>query len=314
MSALLVATKPATMRLWREALRALDPGLDIRLFPETGPVQDITAAVTWNHPPEDLHRYPDLRLLISMGAGVDHLFRPPGPPPGVAVVRLVDRLLTTAMSEYVLLAVLRHHRQDAGYRALQAARLWEELPAPDTEATRIGILGLGMLGADAARKLAALGFRVAGWSRTPKAPVETLLGIETVSGDEALMPFLARTDILVCLLPLTRATEGILNARSLAALPRGAYVINAARGGHVVEEDLLAALDSGHLSGATLDVFRTEPLPPGHRFWSHPKVIMTPHAASITIPRSVAPQVVENLARLREGRPLLNVVDVAVGY
>ncbi len=310
MSALLVSTKPATMEVWRRELLALDPGLDIRLFPDTGPVEDIIAAVTWNHPPEDLYRYPNLRLLISMGAGVDHLFRPPGPPPGVAVVRLVDRLLTTAMSEYVLLAVLRHHRQDAGYRALQAARVWEELPAPDTEVTRIGIMGLGTLGGDAARKLRALGFRVAGWSRTPKA----LDGIETFSGPEALFPFLARTDILVCLLPLTPATQGLINARTLAALPRGAYLINAARGGHVVEEDLLAALDAGQISGAALDVFRTEPLPPDHPFWTHPKVIVTPHVASITIPRSVAPQVVENLARLREGRPLLNVVDVSVGY
>lgn len=298
------------MLVWREELLALDPSLDIRLFPETGPVEDIAAAVTWNHPPEDLHRYPNLKLLISMGAGVDHLFRPPGPPPGVAVVRLVDRLLTTAMSEYVMLAVLRHHRQDAGYRALQAARAWEELPAPDTEATRIGILGLGNLGADAARKLAALGFRVSGWSRTPKE----LPGIETVSGHDALMPFLGRTDILVCLLPLTPETDGIINARTLGALPRGAYVINPARGGHVVEEDLLAALEQGQVSGATLDVFRTEPLPGDHRFWTHPNVILTPHAASITIPRSVAPQVVDNLARLREGRPLANVVDVAVGY
>ncbi|WP_144184632.1 2-hydroxyacid dehydrogenase [Elioraea rosea] len=310
MNALLVSTKPATMQVWREELLALDPALDIRLHPESGPVEDITAAVTWNHPPEDLYRYPNLKLLISMGAGVDHLFRPPGPPPGVAVVRLVDRLLTTAMSEYVLLAVLRHHRQDAGYRALQARREWEELPAPDTEATRIGVMGLGNLGADAARKLAALNFQVAGWSRTPKQ----LDGIETFAGADGLMPFLARTDILVCLLPLTPETEGIINARTLAGLPHGAYVINAARGAHVVEEDLLAALDSGQVSGATLDVFRTEPLPREHRFWTHPNVILTPHAASITIPRSVAPQVIDNLARLREGRPLANVVDVSVGY
>lgn len=310
MSALLVSTKPATMQVWREELLALDPSLDIRLHPDNGPVEDITAAVTWNHPPEDLYRYPNLKLLISMGAGVDHLFRPPGPPPGVAVVRLVDRLLTTAMSEYVLLAVLRHHRQDAGYRALQAKREWEELPAPDTEATRIGVMGMGNLGADAARKLAALNFQVAGWSRTPKR----LDGIETFAGAAELMPFLARTDILVCLLPLTPETEGIINARTLAGLPRGAYVINAARGAHVVEEDLLAALDSGHVSGATLDVFRTEPLPREHRFWTHPNVILTPHAASITIPRSVVPQVIDNLARLREGRPLANVVDVSVGY
>lgn len=310
MNALLVATKPATMQVWREELLALDPTLDVRLFPDTGKVEDITAAVTWNHPPEDLHRYPNLKLLISMGAGVDHLFRPPGPPPGVAVVRLVDRLLTTAMSEYVMLAVLRHHRQDAGYRALQARREWEELPAPDTEATRIGVMGMGNLGIDAARKLAALNFQVGGWSRTPKR-VE---GIETFAGDAEMIPFLARTDILVCLLPLTPATEGIINARTLAKLPRGAYVINAARGAHVVDEDLLAALDEGHVSGATLDVFRTEPLPREHRYWSHPNVLLTPHAASITIPRSVVPQVIDNLARLRDGKPLANVVDVSVGY
>jgi glyoxylate/hydroxypyruvate reductase A len=308
--ALLVSTKPATMEVWRRELLALDPSLDIRLFPETGPVEDIIAALTWNHPPDDLYRYPNLRLLISMGAGVDHLFRPPGPPPGVEVVRLVDRLLTMAMSEYVLLAVLRHHRQAEIYRAQQKARIWHELPPPDTENTRIGILGLGTLGADAARKLAALGFRVAGWSRSPKQ----LDGIESFVGDDALISFLSRTDILICLLPLTPATRGILNARTFAALPKDAYVINVARGGHVVEDDLLAALDSGHLSGATLDVFEVEPLPGEHPFWGHPKVIMTPHTASITVPRSVAGQVVENLRRLAAGEALLNRVDVSAGY
>ncbi|MFQ3622577.1 MAG: glyoxylate/hydroxypyruvate reductase A [Acetobacteraceae bacterium] len=308
--ALLVSTRPQAMEVWRRELLALDPGLDIRLFPATGPVEDITAAVTWNHPPEDLFRYPNLRLLISMGAGVDHLFRPPGPPPGVAVVRLVDRLLTTAMSEYVLLAVLRHHRQAEIYRAQQRTRIWHELPAPDTANTRIGMLGLGMLGTDAARKLAALGFRVAGWSRTPKS----LDGIESFVGRAEFIPFLARTDILVCLLPLTRETRHILDAAAFAALPKGAYVINVARGGHLVETDLLQAIDSGHLSGATLDVFETEPLPGEHPFWGHPKIIVTPHAASLTVPRSVAPQVVDNLRRLASGEPLLNVVDVARGY
>lgn len=308
--ALLVSTKPQSMQQWRRELLALDPGLDIRLFPQTGPVEDITAALTWNHPPEDLYRYPNLRLLISMGAGVDHLFRPPGPPPGVAVVRLVDRLLTTAMSEYVLLAVLRHHRQAEIYRAQQRARIWHELPAPDTENTRVGILGLGVLGSDAARKLAALGFRVAGWSRTKKS----LAGIESFVGRAELKPFLERTDILVCLLPLTAETRHILDAAAFAALPKGAYVINVARGGHLVEDDLLAAIDSGHLSGATLDVFETEPLPGEHPFWGHPKIIVTPHAASVTVPRSVAPQVVENMRRLAAGEPLLNVVDVSIGY
>ncbi|MCS6853929.1 MAG: glyoxylate/hydroxypyruvate reductase A [Elioraea sp.] len=308
--ALLLSSSPKSMETWRRELLALAPDLDLRCFPETGPVEDIVAALTWNHPPEDLFRYPNLRVLISMGAGVDHLFRPPGPPPGVAIVRLVDRLLTSAMSEYVLLAVLRHHRQAEVYRAQQRTRIWHELPPPDTERTRIGIMGLGVLGTDAGRKLAALGFRVAGWSRRPK----TVEGIESFVGRDGLEPFLSRTDILVCLLPLTTETRGILNRDTFARLPKGAYVINVGRGGHLVEDDLLEALDSGHLSGATLDVFETEPLPGEHPFWGHPKIILTPHIASPTIPRSCAPQVVETLRRLAAGEALLHTVDPMAGY
>jgi len=309
--ALMLSCPPARIANWKAALGPLLPGVRLLAFP--GEVTDPAAvrwAVVWNHPPGDLRRYPNLELVASMGAGVDHIFRDRDLPPGVPIMRLIDRLLTTAMSEYVLLAVLRHHRQDAAYRAQQVRRLWRELPAPDTEATRIGILGLGVLGADAAQKLAALKFQVAGWTRRPK----TVPGVENFAGAAALPAFLARTDILVCLLPLTGETRGIVNAGTLAALPRGAYVINAARGGHVVDADLLAALDDGQLSGATLDVFNQEPLPAESRYWSHPKVVMTPHAASITIPRSVAPQIAENIARLADGRPLINLVDAAAGY
>ena len=308
--ALLVSSSAKSMQAWQRELLALAPGLDLRLYPETGPAEDIVAALVWNHPPEDFLRYPNLKAIISMGAGVDHLFRPPGPPPGVAVVRLVDRLLTSAMSEYVLLAVLRHHRQAEIYRAQQRTRIWHELPPPDTERTRIGIMGLGVLGMDAARKLAALGFRVAGWSRRRKEAD----GIESFVGREGLAPFLTRTDILVCLLPLTPATQGILNRETFALLPKGAYVINVARGGHLVENDLLDALDSGHLSGATLDVFETEPLPGEHPFWGHPKIILTPHVASVTVPRSCAPQVIDCLRRLAAGEKPLNLVDPVAGY
>jgi glyoxylate/hydroxypyruvate reductase A len=245
-----------------------------------------------------------------MGAGVDHLMRPPGPPPGVPVARLRDARLTQGMVEWVLLNVLRFHRQDPEYRALQAARVWEELPAPDTAARRIGILGLGEIGGAAAAACAALGFPVMGWSRRPRA----LPGIEALHGAAGFDAMLARTDILVCLLPLTPATRGILDARALGLLPRGAFLINGGRGGHQVQADVLAALESGQLAGAALDVFEPEPLPAEHPFWAHPRVVMTPHAASITIPASAAPQVVENIRRVRAGAAPLNLVDFAAGY
>lgn len=309
--AVLLSTKEHTMAWWKRSLLAVDPTLDIRLFPDAGDPADIEAAVVWTaHDMAELKRYPKLKLIVSMGAGVDHLFRPPGPPPGVPVARLVDVLLTSAMSEWVLLNVLRFHRQDAEYRAQQAARVWEELDAPVTSETAIGILGLGELGTDAARKLRMLGFPVMGWTRRPKQ-VE---GVENFVGADGLLAMAAKSRMLICLLPLTPDTRGIVNARLLAALPRGAFVLNAARGGHVVDADLLAALDSGHVAAAALDVFTPEPLPPEHPYWGHPKVVMTPHAASITIPESVAPQVVENIHRARAGRPLINLVDFAAGY
>ncbi len=309
--AILLSTKANAMAEWQRCLAALEPGLDIRLFPDTGPPEEIEAAVVWtSHDMAELRRYPNLKLIVSMGAGVDHLLRPPGPPPGVPVARLVDRLLTSAMSEWVLLNLLRFHRQDQAYRAQQAARVWDELAAPATEATTVGILGLGALGSDAAAKLGALGFPVLGWSRRPKR----LDGVGCFHGTAGLGAMLPRCQFLVCLLPLTPETRGIVNARTLAQLPRGAFVLNAARGGHVVDADLLAALDSGQVAGAALDVFEPEPLPPEHPYWLHPRVVMTPHAASITIPSSVAQQVVENLRRLRQGAPLQNLVDFSAGY
>lgn len=309
--AILLSTKASAMTAWRDALLAIDPGLDIRMFPDAGEPAEIEAAVCWNsHDMAELRRYPNLKLLVSMGAGVDHLLRPPGPPPGVPVARLKDERLTTAMGEWVLMNVLRFHRQDAGYRAQQAARIWNELPAPDTAQRRVGFLGLGQLGAHAAGLVGALGFPVLGWTRSPRV----VPGVECFAGAEGLRAMLPRTDILVCLLPLTPDTRGIINAQTLALLPPGAHVINAARGGHVVADDLLAALDSGHIAGAALDVFEPEPLPADHRFWTHPKVLVWPHASSITIPRSAAPQVVENIRRMRDGRPLINLVDPSTGY
>ena len=309
--AILLSTKAHTMQDWKAALLAVDPSLEIRLFPDAGNPAEIEAAVVWTaHDMMELRRYPNLKLIVSMGAGVDHLLRAPGPPPGIPVARLKDVLLTSAMAEWVLLNVLRFHRQDPEYRALQQHKEWLELSAPSTSERRIGILGIGELGSASARVLTALGFPVMGWSRSAKA----LPGVQTFHGAEGLMAMAAKTDILICLLPLTPETRGVLNAKLLSALPRGAYVINGARGGHMVAEDMLAALDSGHIAGAALDVFEPEPLPPESPFWSHPKVFLTPHAASITIPSSVAPQVVENIHNMHAGRPLINLVDFSLGY
>jgi glyoxylate/hydroxypyruvate reductase A len=214
------------------------------------------------------------------------------------------------MSEYVVLSVLNYCRQFDDYRADQAQKQWHPRKPRLAEDTRIGILGFGQLGADAAKKLSNLGFRVAGWSRRPK----NIAGGQCFAGEEALANFLSRTHILICLLPLTPATKGILNRKTFEKLPGGAYVINVARGQHLVESDLIDALDSGQLTGACLDVFDVEPLPPDHPFWAHPKIKVTPHISSITFPKAVAPQIIENYQRAKTGKPPLNVVDAERGY
>ncbi|HEX6979168.1 MAG TPA: glyoxylate/hydroxypyruvate reductase A [Alphaproteobacteria bacterium] len=310
MPTLLFSSQADDPAAWTRALKRNMPELEIRVWPEVGDVRDIDIALVWRYPRGDLRRYPNLKLIYSLGAGVDHLLNDPDLPAGVPIARIVDPALTAGMSEYVLLAVLRYHRHLPEYERLQRERRWKKLPQPSTAERRVGILGMGELGRDAGTKLAALGFRVAGWSRRPKQ----IMGIESFAGEDALPAFLARTDILVCLLPLTPETRGLINAHRLAQLPRGAYVINAARGGHVVDADLIAALDSGHIAGATLDVFTPEPLPPTHPYWTHPKVTVTPHIASLTNPETASVQIAANIRRLLAGAPLEHLVDRTTGY
>jgi glyoxylate/hydroxypyruvate reductase A len=295
---------------WARAFAKLMPGLELRAWPEVGRREDIEVALVWRPPRESLLALPNLRLIASLGAGVDHLFRDTVLPDGVPVTRFVDDDLTAMMTEYAVLNVLACHRRLPEYLELQRRLEWRELPQPLARERKVGVLGLGVLGAAAAQRLAGFGFAVAGYSRSPKA----LPGIEGFAGPEALKPFLARSEIVVNLLPLTPATEGILNREAFAALPRGAMLINLGRGAHVVEADLAAALDSGQLAAAVLDVFRTEPLPLDSPFWRHPRVIVTPHVASITNPESGARKVIANLARVRQGLPPLDQVDPTVGY
>ncbi|MEJ2121157.1 MAG: glyoxylate/hydroxypyruvate reductase A [Alphaproteobacteria bacterium] len=307
---LLFISKSDDPHAWRAMLAEGLPDLEVRVWPEAGDPSEIEFALAWKPEAGLLARFSNLKLIQSLGMGVDHIFVDPELPEGVPVARLVDPDMVRQMGEYVIFAALRHHRHMDAYDANQRAGRWASAGLRDTPLVRAGVLGLGAIGGDTAMKLASLGFQVAGWSRTPKS----LDGIESFHGDDGFAAFLQRTDILVCLLPLTPETLGILDAAAFGTLPEGAYVINLARGGHVVEDDLLAAIDRGHIAGATLDVFQTEPLPDGHPFWAHPKVHVTPHIAGLTNPRTSAAQVIENIRRVRAGEAPHNLVDAARGY
>ena len=276
-------------------------------------MDEIAYATVWKPDKGSLAALPNIQVIFSLGAGVDHVATDPTLP-DVPLVRFVDPDLTGRMVEWVVLQCLKHLRRDLDYARLQAKGEWRELEAPAAREMRVGIMGMGELGRAAAAALSALGFPVAGWSRSG-TPVE---GIEVFGGD-ALDAFLARTDMLVCLLPLTEATRGIIDANLIAKLatdgPFGApVVINAGRGGHQVEDDLVAALKDGRLYGASLDVFGTEPLPESAPFWGLPNVVVTPHMAAVSSGRALAGHVARQIERFERGEPLEHVVDRARGY
>lgn len=307
---LLVNAPTENGNAWREMFLKLDPSLEVRVWPDVGDPAQVEVAFAWRTQPGDLARYPNLRAVFSLGAGVDGLLADPAFPRQVPLVRMVDPNLGVLMTEYVLAAVLRHHCELDHYQRLQQAGRWEKRVRPFAADRVVGVMGMGELGASAAAALLGLGFSVRGWSRR----IRTLPGLETFAGEAGLTAFLAGTQILVCLLPLTAQTRGILGAATFSRMPRGSCVVNAARGGHVVDADLLAALDSGQLSSATLDVFETEPLPAGHPFWSHQRILVTPHIASVTSLPTAAALVVDNLKQWRAGGTLRNVVDPDRGY
>jgi glyoxylate/hydroxypyruvate reductase A len=295
---------------WKPQIARLMPDLEVRVWPEIGDPRSIYYALVWRPEPGLLASLPNLKLILSLGAGVDHILCDPELPRRVPIVRLVDPYMTDTMSEYIALQVLRLHRRDIDYRAQQEAETWRELEHKNAAERHVGLLGFGEMGQDAGRKLKGLGFDVAFWSRTEK----TVVGFTGYAGRAGLCTLLARSEILVCLLPLTAETEGILNARTFALLPKGAGLINSARGAHLVEEDLIAALDEGQLSAAVLDVFRDEPLPPAHPFWRHPRIVVTPHVAALTNPPTAAPIILDNIRRFEAGLPLRNRIDPGRGY
>lgn len=290
---------------WRDALSKRMPDLDFRVWPEVGDPTEIEFALVWKAPAGAYAGLENLKAICSLGQGVDHIFAEPNLPRGAQILRIVDPWMGRAMAEWVLLQVLRFHRQGMEYEQFQREGRWVKLPAPETSTRRVGILGLGALGAEAATTIAALGFDTAGWSRTRKE----IDGVTSFAGEAEFDAFLNRTDILCCLLPLTPETTDIIDAETLSKLPKGAFVVNSGRGAQLVEEDLLAALDSGHIAGASLDVFRVEPLPDGHPFWGHPKVQVWPHVSAQTNAESGADQVAENIRRVFAGEEPFNTVS-----
>ena len=307
---LLYACTGVDSEAWLSALRRELPEVEIRESLADGRAAEVDFAFVWKQPPGLLRQLPNVRAVFSLGAGVDSILGDPELPAGVPLIRMVDPGLAVGMNEFVLMRVLHYHRGMPEYESNQRLPRWEPRLPPLPEERRIGILGLGALGGLCARTLADLGFDVAGWSRTAKH----LDGITTFAGDAGLAALLSRTQILVCLLPLTPQTEGILNRDTLAALPRGAFVINVARGQHVVDADLIAALDSGHIAGATLDVFREEPLPPAHPFWAHPRITVVPHVAAITQVKTAARTLASNIRVMLAGKAPPHVVDRTQGY
>lgn len=295
---------------WVAALQSIDPTLKVEVWPEIRAPKEVEFVVSWNQPPHVLDQFPNLKCISSIGAGVEHLLNDTTVPVGIPLVRLVDPDLKQSMAEYVMLGVLEHFRRFADYRLQQEQVRWEALQIPHISQLGIGIMGFGEIGGYVANKLFDFGFKVSAWNRSQKPSG----GIPVYSGRDELGEFLKNSNVLVCLLPLTGETKNILSAQTFSQLPPGAYLINAGRGGHLIDEDLLSVLDSGQLSGALLDVFTEEPLPEKHPFWLHEKITITPHTASITNPESASAQIVENYRRVLGNGPLLNLVDIDRGY
>ena len=306
--AILFKSTAARAAVWRRRFAEQLPELEFRVWPAIGDPEDIRYLAAWLLP-DDLDRFDNLEVLFSVAAGVDQLdlSRVPARLP---VVRMVEPGLVAGMAEYVTWAVLSLHRGMQPYLARQRRGIWLEDPVPRTAERGVGVMGMGELGRGALKRLAPFGFRLRAWSRTPR----TMRDVACFAGTEQLPTFLTGCDILVCLLPLTPQTKRLLDAKLFAALPAGAAVVNAGRGGHLVLEDLLAALDTGRLSGAVLDVTEPEPPPSGHPLWEHERVWLTPHIASSSEAEGGAAAVIANIRRHRTGEALVGRINRRQGY
>ncbi len=308
--AILVYVAPFPSEPWINALEKLVPEENFVTLDEVTDPADISCAII-AHPPHGIFaEYRDLRMIGTVTAGVDRLLADPELPQGVPIVRGGDPAGDAQITENIILHVLRHHRQVPAYAAAQARAEWVRLDQKVTAERRVGFLGLGMVARPGAERLRDMGFQVAAWTRTPSDTE----GIESFHGTDGLTPFLARSEIIVNLLPVTPETTDILDAEAFAALPEGAAVINLGRGEHMVDADLMAALDSGHLSAATLDVYRAEPLPANDPLWRHPGITLMPHCSRKILPGGIVPRLADGIRKTASGEIPANTVDRVAGY
>jgi len=294
---------------WQEAVSRALPEVSFELWPDVSSPQDIRHVVAWTLPDDAMAALPNLEVLFSIGAGIDQLDTA-RLPEHLRIVRMIEPGIIDTMADYVAMAALALHRNLPVHIAQQRAGSWQWRDVAPVSQCRVGIMGLGELGRAALAKLAPLGFRLLGWSRSEYQ----IAGVDCYAGEAGLAPFLGQCDILVCLLPLTDQTRHILNRNTFACLPRGARLVNAARGGHLVQDDLLEALANGQIEAAMLDVTDPEPLPAGHPFYSHPAILMTPHVAGITRTDTAGIALIDNLRRLLRGEPLIGEIDRRRGY
>lgn len=306
---ILYKSDPQRGALWQQWLAQHAPDIQLHLWPEIGDPQEIEVLIAWQPPETLMETFPNLKVLLSVGAGADQ-FDLAALPPDLPVVRMIEPGLTQGMVEYVTFAVLGLHRDMVRYLQQQREEKWLAHSVKPAATRRVGVMGLGELGQAALRQLASFGFDCAGWSRTPR----DLDGVECFHGAAQLGAFLVRSDILVCLLPLTAETRGLLNRDLFSQLPRGAALVHAGRGAQLNHQDLLDALDSGQLGAAVIDVTDPEPLPPAHPFWRHPAIWLTPHIASQTQNESAVAALLENLRRYQRGEPMIGLIDRARGY
>ena len=310
MKIICASTSATEQSTWRGLLAAALPQAEVFAWEDGGPARDADIAVVWKPPAALFERERKLRAVFNLGAGVDALLAISGLPADLPIVRLEDAGMAVQMAEYVAHYTVRASRRFDEYEALQQAGTWRPLPELDRRLWPVGVLGMGVMGACVARTMVGMGYPVAGWSRGGR----TIEGVQAYAGLESLPAFLARTRVLVNLLPLTPDTEGILRRETLSQLLPGSHLINLGRGGHLVEEDLLPLIDAGHLAGATLDVFRVEPLPAGHPFWAHPRVNVTPHVAAISLQRETVEQVSAKILAFMRGEAVSGIVARDRGY
>jgi len=306
---LLLVSKTRNLKPYKEALLELDPNLDIDMWPGVKNSDRVQFAVAWRHPSNIFEKFPNLKVISSLGAGVDHLLSDSTIPESVQFTRIVAPSLSGQMSDYVLTTVLNIVRKTDHYLDQQRRAIWKPLESIKKEDITVGVMGLGAIGRETAVRLSRNGFNVTGWSRIKKS----IKGVSCYSEDE-FGSFLAQTNIAVCLLPLTPDTNGILDLELFKGLKKPSFLINVARGDHLVEEDLIYALDTDLISHATLDVFSEEPLPESHPFWGRNKITITPHIASVTDPKESAELILENYKRMLSGMELLHKVDREAGY